>query len=197
MDLFSGKENFHLVGYSFGTLLTLELAKLLESKGKKGSVTLIDGSPQFVHKLANLVVPVPTDENIQGLILLTCTRLLFPDEFQELAKTIFTNKTWETQLAAFVEVGKTRSQYSAGYGSKMLTALINRIKISLNADKINLPTLSSTPLSLVKPTQSSAKDFDEDYGLSKFATQKIKIDTIEGDHTSILSNPELIKLLNH
>lgn len=175
----------------------MELAKLLESKGKKGSVTLIDGSPQFVHKLANLVVPVPTDENIQGLILLTCTRLLFPDEFQELAKTIFTNKTWETQLAAFVEVGKTRSQYSAGYGSKMLTALINRIKISLNADKINLPTLSSTPLSLIKPTQSSAKDFDEDYGLSKFATQKINIDTIEGDHTSILSNPELIKLLNH
>lgn len=197
LDLFSGTENFYLIGYSFGSLLTLEIAKLLESKGKKGVVTIIDGSPQFIHKLSNQVVPVNTDENIQSIILLTCARLLFPDEFHEIAKNIFANKTWETQLKSFAEVAQERSLYSVEYGSKMLTALITRLKISLAADKILLSTLTNTPVSLIRPAESSAKDLDEDYGLGKYCSNKVNVTVIDGNHASMLSNPELIKLLNN
>jgi fatty acid synthase, animal type len=195
--LFSGNEKFLLVGYSFGSLLTLEIANLLESRGKKGSIIIIDGSPQFIYKVANQAVPEKSDENIQSIIILSCIRLLFPDEYHEIAKTVFANQTWETRLQAFVEYGQTRSHYSAEYGSKMLTALINRLKISLDADKLELPTLETTPISLIRPTDSSVKDFDEDYGLGKFCSQTVKVDVIEGNHASILSNPELANLLNN
>lgn len=195
--MFSGKENFMLIGYSFGSLLTVEIAKLLESNGKKGSVTIIDGSPQFIHKVSSQAVPDNTDENIQSIILLTCVRLLFPDDFHDLAKKIFENKTWDTRLHTFVEIAQARSQYSEVYGSKMLSALINRLKISLDADKIVLPTLSNTQISLIRPTDSSTKDFDEDYGLGKYCSQKVRVDVIDGNHASILNNPELVKLLNN
>lgn len=198
LELYSGNEKFALIGYSFGSLLTLEVAKLLESKGKKGSVTFIDGSPQFIHKVANLVVPDGNDESIQAIILLTCSRLLFPDEHNEIVKRVFSHNSWETKLQSFADVAKERSQYSAEYGSKMLTALINRLKISLNADKLSLPSLSSsTVVSLIKPSESSAKGLDEDYGLGKLCSQKISVNIIDGNHASMLSNPELVKLLNN
>lgn len=175
----------------------MEIANLLESKGKKGTVTIIDGSPQFIHKLANQVVPVNTDENIQSIILLTSTRLLFPDEFHEVAKNIFANKTWASQLKSFAEVAQARSLYTVEYGSKMLTALINRLKISLAADKISLQTLKNTPIRLIRPADSSAKDLVEDYGLGKYCANKVNVTVIDGNHASMLSNPELIKQLNN
>lgn len=158
---------------------------------------LIDGSPAFINTIAKVFVPVVNDDAIQALILSTCTRILFPDDFQEIAKNIFSNTTWETQLESFVQVAQTRSQYSAEYGSKMLSALIRRIKISLAADQIELPTLKSTPLSLIKASDSSAQGLSEDYGLSKFSSSKVSVDVIDGSHTSILNNPDLIRLLNN
>lgn len=195
--MFSGDANFILIGYSFGSLLTLEIANLLEAKGKKGSVKIIDGSPQFLHKLATNAIPDKSDESIKSVIILTCIRLLFPDEFKEIAKKVFVNDTWETQLQAFVEVGETRSQYSAEYGSKMLKALINRVKICLNADTLSLSALKNTSISLIKPTDSSATGFDEDYGLGKYCNGEVKVVVIDGDHASILRNAELLKLLNN
>ena len=196
LELFSGKENFYLIGYSFGSLLTLEIAKMLELEGKKGSVTIIDGSPQFIHKVANQIVPENTDENIQSVILLTCIRLLFPKEYHEIAENVFANSAWESRLKCFTDVAKERSQYSAEYGSRMLTALINRLKISIDADKLSLPKLSETSINLIRPTESSTSNFDEDYGLGKYCSQEVKVNVIEGNHASMLSNPELTNLLN-
>jgi hypothetical protein len=168
----------------------------LESQGKTGSVTLIDGSPQFLHKLSNSTISDKSDENIQSMIILPCIRLLFPDEFEDIAKKVFAKTTWETRLETFVEFGITRSQYSAEYGTKMLNALVKRTKISLNADQLNLQTLKTTSIALIKPTNSSAKDLDEDYGLGKYCKSKVNVTVIESDHASILKSAELIKLLN-
>lgn len=196
LELFKGKSSFYLIGYSFGSLLTLEIASLLETNGRTGSVAFIDGSPQFLHKLSNLTITDKSDENIQSMIILPCIRLLFPDEFEDVAKKVFSKSTWETRLETFVEIGVTRSQYTAAYGTKMLNALVKRTKISLNADKIVFKKLKNTPITLIKPTNSSAKDLDEDYGLGKFCNDKVKLNVIEGDHASILKSTDLIKLLN-
>lgn len=100
-------------------------------------------------------------------------------------------------MKAFVDVGETRSQYSAEYGSKMMKSLINRVKICLNADTLSLPVLANTSISLIKPTDSSATGLDEDYGLWKYSKEKVNITVIEGDHASVLTNSELLKLLNN
>lgn len=44
-------ENFYLVGYSFGAMVAIETAKLLEESGLKGQIVLIDGAPTFLKKL--------------------------------------------------------------------------------------------------------------------------------------------------
>lgn len=196
LELYSGDQEFKLIGYSFGSLLTLEIAKLLESNGKKGSVTFIDGSPQFLHKIACMLVPDGNDEQIQLLILLSCVRILAPTEFAAIAGKIIERSTWDEKMEIFIEVAKTKSHYSVEYGSKMLKALINRVKMCLEADKMENFKLMNTSVSLLKSTESSLKDLDLDYGLGEFCEEKVVVVSVEGNHTSILHNSELMEFLN-
>lgn len=177
-------------------MLTIKLANLLESKGKSGSVFLIDGSPQFLHRLSNMTIADKSDENIQALVILPCIRLLFPQEFEEIANKVFSETSSEARLKTFIDIGVTRSQYSAEYGNKMLNAIIKRIKICLKADEIEFEILKFASINLIKPTNSSINDLDEDYGLGKYFKNEVKIATLEGDHASILRNPEFKNILN-
>lgn len=168
----------------------------MEASGKKGSLVLIDGSPLFISKLLNQIVPNHSDEKlIQDLILLISVRILAPIDFPTISKQILEQSTWESKLATFVNVAKTKSVYSVEYGSRMLTALIARVKMSLLADKITIQ-IHRSKLSLVKATESSVKALDEDYGLRKFSSNDIEIGSVEGSHSSILQNQDLFNFLN-
>ncbi|CRK94451.1 CLUMA_CG007958, isoform A [Clunio marinus] len=195
LKLYSANDKFLLIGYSFGALLTLKIANFLESKGRKGSVYIIDGSPKFIQKIANQLLPDKSDESIQSLILLVCIRLLLPDEFHKVSEKVLINETWEKRLETFVEFAVKRSKYSAEYGSRMLTALIDRLKIALDADKLNFGKFKSQ-LTLIKASSLSVDVMDEDYGLSQYSEQKMNINSIEGDHITILSHPDIYKLFN-
>lgn len=178
-------------------MLTLKLASLLENNGKTGSVTFVDGSPEFLYKLANTTIEDKSDENIQSMVILPCIRLLFPDEFEEVAKKVFSENSWETRLETFVEIGAKRSQYSAEYGIKMLKAIVKRVKMSLKANEIEFEKIQNSSVQLIKPTNSSVADVAEDHGLGKYFSQEVVINIIEGDHASILKNPEFVRILNY
>lgn len=178
-------------------MLTLKLASFLEANGKSGSVILIDGSPQFLHKLSNATIADNSDENIQSMVILPCIRLLFPSEFEEIAKKVFSQTSWETRLKTFVDIGATKSQYTAGYGKQMLNAIVKRVKMCLKADEVEFEKLKTSSITLIKPTNPSVSDLDEDYGLGRYFEKEVKATIVEGDHASILKNPELLKLINN
>lgn len=174
------------------------MVEALEASGKKGSIVMIDGSPLFISKLLNQVVPDKSEglsSRIEDLVLSTSVRVLAPDEFKTFSKRILEHATWESKLALAIDVIKTKSIYSVEYGSKMLAALIGRIKMGLEADKMT-SKIRQSKLSLVKATELSVKSLKEDYGLGQFSSTKIDISSVEGNHSSILRNPDLIKLLN-
>lgn len=185
-----------LIGYSFGSLLTVELARLLESNGISGTVAFIDGSPQFIQRISRKVVPDPTDDKIQKIILLSCIKILKPEEFAEQSAIVLSKTTWEAQLEAFVDFAKTKSHYSETYGRRMLTSLINRVKMSLTADQFTYSVLNKTEITLFKAIDSSVGDLEGDYGLGKYTKLNVNVRSLEVDHYSILSSNNLIEALN-
>lgn len=196
LNLFSGSEEFLILGHSFGSMLSIELASLLEKAGKKGSLIIVDGSPKFIHKMSSLVVPDRSDDNIRNVLLVTCIRVLFPDEFNDIAKKVFSLTKWDEQLKCFGEYSVQRTRYSYEYGKIMLNALVKRMNISLDADKLQLSTLENTPLRFLKASESSTKDLEEDYGLRQYSKQPITTNILTGNHLTMLSNPELVKLIH-
>ncbi|XP_052751981.1 fatty acid synthase-like isoform X2 [Galleria mellonella] len=67
-----------LLGYSFGSLLVLELAARLECQGYKGTIFCLDGSPNYLLSLINTMINTSDDVQIQNSIISNCIDLITP-----------------------------------------------------------------------------------------------------------------------
>lgn len=59
-----------IVGYSYGSLIALELARRLEKRGLSGRLVLIDGAPEYLKMTVEQFLPSTTDEELQNNIFL-------------------------------------------------------------------------------------------------------------------------------
>lgn len=193
--MFSKNEEFLIIGYSFGSLLTLEFAKMLESNGYKGSVIIADGSPKFVHKLTNFSFHGKSSEEIKSVFIAYSIRLFFLENYKEIEKQVFSFSSWDDQLKCVGKFIAEKSKISQNYATDMLKAVLRRIEISLVADKHRFEILQDTPISLIRCSQSSLADIEEDYGLGNFSMSKVKTIVCEGDHASMLLNQDFVQIL--
>jgi len=60
-----------MVGYSFGSIIAIELTRRLEAMNFKGRLVLIDGAPEQVRSIYKDVVSNCNDVELQILVLIT------------------------------------------------------------------------------------------------------------------------------
>lgn len=190
------KENFYLVGYSFGALITLELAKLLEDSGLRGQIVLVDGAPAFLKKL--VVDQMPTthsDEAVQNVLISGIMRTIFPEEKVDVMEIMRNNPTWESRVERLVEMATDQYLYSTDYLRKMANCIFQRIKMVIEY-KSDPQRLLKSPVTLIRPTEISIVDVDEDYGVFKLTNGTTNLRYIEGNHLTMLENQKLVQIIN-
>lgn len=64
------QRGFALVGYSYGSLIALELARRLEKRGLSGRLVLIDGAPELMKTIIDQFMPFTTEGELQNNVLL-------------------------------------------------------------------------------------------------------------------------------
>ncbi|TGZ51943.1 Uncharacterized protein DBV15_12796, partial [Temnothorax longispinosus] len=64
------QRKFLIVGYSFGSLIAIELARLLEAKDFSGRLILIDGAPDQLKFWTNQYLNCTSPDELQNVILL-------------------------------------------------------------------------------------------------------------------------------
>lgn len=81
-------EEFHVIGYSFGGLVALELVKLLEKEGRKGRLWLIDSSPEFLQTMTKvtLMTTEQAEDELQVKIILRFLDLIWPQATKGVTK---------------------------------------------------------------------------------------------------------------
>lgn len=198
--VFNKQEFFYLVGYSFGSFITLELARILEEAGMQGHVLLIDGAPMFLKQLC--YGHVGTTENVSDAIIQTmlihaiCTRILPDDNPDEIIATLSELKTWPEQINRLVEFGlKANIEYSEQYLRNTVDAMFHRLKMVFTYDAKTAKKIQSS-ITLVRPTEVSVVEIDEDYELSKLTEGTVSLQFVEGNHTSMLENEKLSQIIN-
>lgn len=196
-DIFSKeKENFYLVGYSYGALITLELAKMLEDLGLRGQVVLIDGAPTFLKKL--VVDQMPTtysDEAVQNVLISGIMRTVFPEEKIDVMQIMINNPTWEQRIDKLLELAMDQYLYSSNYLRTMAYCLFQRIKMVINYKTDPKHKLKSS-ITLVRPTEISIVDVDEDYGVNKLTKGTTNVKYVEGNHLTMLESSKLVQIIN-
>lgn len=196
--LFNKKEFFYLIGYSFGSLLILELARILEECGMMGHVLLIDGSPSFLKQLSKAKISTEiTDESMQLMLTIAIVHNIFPEESpDEIMSKLTVCKTWNDKVSKLCEFGKaSNSEYTENYLRSMTHGMYRRLKMVMEYDTKNVKKIK-TGITLVRPTEVAVVEIDEDYELSKYTEGKVNLKFIEGNHITMLDNSKLSDIIN-
>ncbi|XP_020286674.1 fatty acid synthase-like isoform X2 [Pseudomyrmex gracilis] len=196
------KKDFVMVGYSFGAILAIELATRLETVGFKGRIVLIDGAPDHLvllnkHHIKLFVESAGSnDAEMQVSIFISILKSykikISKQEFlMELQKCKNNEERFDIFAKYFLahtsmlSLANLRTLYTTVYKHTLIlqkydTSAIPRIKL---------------PVTLLKPTNPSVLEADEDYGLHKI-TSNVTIQYVEGNHVTILRNPKVITAIN-
>lgn len=190
-------EPFYIIGYSFGSYITLHLAGLLEKAGFRGKVLLIDGAPHFLTKLTRLHLGKKLSElDLYDELLAGIVNQFLPEETKELLGIKFNSlPTLEEKIKTFMGFVEKQNVYSKEYSRTMVHAIHRRIYMAAHYDLENIEEIKS-PIALIRPAEVSLQDVEDDYCLTKITSGKVTVKVIEGNHSTMLDNPALIQLIN-
>ncbi|EAT46623.1 AAEL002228-PA [Aedes aegypti] len=187
---------YAIVAYSFGAFVGIELARQFRKRGIRGKLLLLDGAPKFLKLLALKQLNYNTsDEEIQKLIISAMIAMAFNHQSIERISSTMQAQSFDDQIEQLIELGAEQSPYSADYTRKMTKALFRRLKMAALFDLDQCEPLD-VPITLVRPTDASFSDIEEDYALSQCTTGPIALRMVEGTHMSMVENPALLGLIN-
>lgn len=177
-------------------MIAFELAKLLEKSGKKGKIVLIDGAPQFLKKLVVDQMPTSdTDEGVQAVLISGLLRSVFPEEKIDAFQIMKDYPTWDERIDHLVEIGKDQYLYTVEYLRTMAYCLFKRIKMVIEYESDKTQSIRS-PITLIRPTEISIVDVEEDYGLQKLTRGEVLVKYVTGNHLTMLENPKVVQIIH-
>lgn len=191
--VFNKTHYYRIVGYSFGSLLALELAKQFEEKGMCGAVVLIDGAPKFLRQAVHLIADCKGDfsENDAKRVFLQILSPLFQSSNVE----SFVEKSWDATWITLIDGVNKDLGYSKLYLEEIFKSVLARIKLMAAIKDPIKPFLESDIL-LIRPKQSILTAGEDDYGLSTLTNGRVIVKFLDGNHSTVVDNPELHVIIN-
>lgn len=164
-----------------------------------GQLLFVDGSPVLVKKLIQNFVKSTdvTSEKIQLELIFNIMQVAFPGEnLENIRSKMEEVETWESKLEKFSEFIKwSQHVINVEHLTTLLNGIYNRTYGAHCIETDNVVKIKS-PIVLVRPTDSVVTDIDEDYELQKFTDGLVTLKFIDGNHQSMLENPNLIEIIN-
>ncbi|EAT46627.1 AAEL002237-PA [Aedes aegypti] len=195
-EVFAGFDDFFIVGYSFGTLIAYEIVIRLQRRNLPGKLILLDGAPKFLKQLSAMQMGNGvSDEDIQTMLMIAIISQVFPSSPIEKSYSIMQVASFDGQIERLIEVAKGQATYSPDYTRKMTKALFNRIKMVLELNVEEMEPLK-VPIVLVRPSEVSVIDIDEEYGLEGSTTATMSMKVVDGSHMTMLDNKVLVDIIN-
>lgn len=198
MELYKDKKRFVLIGHSFGAVLGIKLAKLLEKNGLTGEVISADGAVTLFKQGMQTHIPQmgTTDESIQHFILTQLVFEILPDmELDEIQKVLTDKKTFEDRADTFIEM-VPKSEYSKLYLKNFGYGLSNRMKMILNENDECIGDRIHSNITLIRPTTHLIPNIPTDYNLNKYTDGQVTVSFVDGNHLSMLDNSEFYSIVN-
>lgn len=68
-----------MIGYSFGTLIAIELARRLEAEGFTGQLILIDGSPDYLKEIMDQQILFGNSQDVENKSIMGIMNNVHPE----------------------------------------------------------------------------------------------------------------------
>ncbi|KAL0867964.1 hypothetical protein ABMA27_008631 [Loxostege sticticalis] len=190
--------NFWILGYSFGSLLALELAAKLESEGNKGTVFCLDGAPDFLYAILTMTISFKNDFQLQNNLLCHTIDVVAPNN--DVTKTLMDKlseiESYDERVQYTIDASPVQGKYSNKFIAAIAVNCYDRLKVVLNFDTKNVKKLKS-PIILLRPKENPPHVVvEENYGLDKFTEHPVTVHFLEGNHVSIIENKDCANIIN-
>nr|AMK38868.1 fatty acid synthase 1 [Colaphellus bowringi] len=193
-DNITKDQPFCIVAYSYGICAGLEVVSVLESKGYKGTLVSIDGSPSVLQTLASLI----SHENVKifevSIIRETTNSYVENDVISKYIPELMEIESLDERLERTADIVKEYLPYEKEFIKSLYKGLIKRMW----ALKMYTPTFTkiNSKVILFKPTEQILKEYLYDLGLSLTCGNPVEVIEIEGNHLSILGDENLANRIN-
>ncbi|CAH1641071.1 unnamed protein product [Spodoptera littoralis] len=189
---------FWLLGYSYGTLLTLGLASRLEKAGHNGIVFCLDGAPDFLYAIISKTMNIKNDFQLQNSLLCHTLSILAPnlDVANEFLDKLNEIKSYEERIALTVEMSPIQNNYSNKFFANIARASFDRLKTILDFDPKAFRKLQSQIILLRPKENPSFVAVEVNYGLDKYTENNVTVHFLEGNHVSIIENKDCADIIN-
>ena len=134
-----------------------------------------------------------SEDLIQNSLIGQICSNIFTSLDEKFIRELLAYKTWQEKVEKLINLDQ--SVYGKEYLKLTANAIFNRIKIVFNSETMKCSKLNSTS-TLVRPIGASITNIDEAYDLDDNFKKKVKVAYLDGNHFSILENPNLVELLN-
>lgn len=180
------KGPYSLIGYSFGACVAFEMGLQLEKDNEKVKLLLIDGSPAYV---ATHTGKARDTKAIRGNQAAEQSESLvyFIQQFKEIDQQKIVGefmqmKTSEERLKATTQILKGATPFPEDQLAKAAQSFYEKL---VAADKYKPTAQFNGEITLVKASDNYVQ-LGKDYGLSEVCKQKVSVETLEGNHRSII-----------
>ncbi|KAM3959725.1 LOW QUALITY PROTEIN: fatty acid synthase-like [Aphomia sociella] len=188
------KPKFYLLGYSFGVNVALELAALMEKDGQRGIVYCLDSSPDSLRVQLDAYIGNLPDTKLENAIVEHFYKLMSKKDNEKLKKDLENIDTWPEKVKAGTFKLKGLANYSLEYKSSLFNAAYKRIKMAREY-RPNFQLESELVLIKGIPHPKSEK-LPDDYNLSKYTKQPVKIVNINSDHSMAPQDCRVSNIIN-
>ncbi|XP_011875292.1 PREDICTED: fatty acid synthase-like isoform X1 [Vollenhovia emeryi] len=195
--LTAGKD-FIMVGYSFGSIIAIELTRRLEAMNFKGRLILIDGAPEQLRTLYQKYSVASLDNtDFQNIVLINIMEIYSAGDTEKILTELKKYKTWEEKFSIFAkEFLATNTSLSLENLKTLCTTAYKHASAIPQYDSSTLTPIKSS-IMLLKATNPLLRSvIEEDYGLQKITQNVVKIHSIEGTHVTILNSEKITAAIN-
>ncbi|XP_012251516.2 fatty acid synthase-like [Athalia rosae] len=191
------RRDFFITGYSYGSLVAIEIVRRLEAEGRTGRLLLIDGSPEYIKALMGQFFTLDDDDKLQNNLLKAIMDIVSPSDSVELAEKLQNCRTWEDKLVIFTKnvPANKNLNLTPQEQHSICTSIYYRIRAILSYDSTGL-SLLRTPITLIKPKIQSIGSMSEDYGLQSLTRGKVEVHYVEGNHVTMLDDDVCASAMN-
>ncbi|KYM98433.1 Fatty acid synthase [Cyphomyrmex costatus] len=190
------EKDFVMVGYSFGSIIAVELARRLEAMNFKGRLVLIDGAPEQVRSIFAPFEDLD-DADIQIVILTNIMESYSAGNTNEILMELKKCDTWDERYNVFAKQFLTLNTSVSSTNLKTLCTTVYKYSSAIRQyDPSMLPPINS-PIILLKCTDPiNIRAIEEDYCLHKVTRNAVRVHYIDGNHVTILKNEKVIAAIN-
>ncbi|XP_054923034.2 fatty acid synthase-like [Dermacentor andersoni] len=182
---------YHMVGYSYGTALAFEVALQLQASGATiGSLTFLDGAPQYVSVVAGYrrdLLDQETDEQETNVL---CAYLMqyVDGDFSEVRDKLSHCKNFDAKLDAAINI-LLKALGDPQPSREDLAIGMSTFYACLKAGSIYEPKakfIGNVVLVKASQTRDMARRLPADYGLSECCDGEVDVRVVDGSHVSFI-----------